>query len=127
MTIRGGEIIVDKAAIASRAAFPASLYRTDVLMILLVANRLLLRVIAIGVSVAAIWRSGHCRTNGSLSLIKLGFIFFRLLRLTNIKKAFSITEASRQSKHENWLLVDQSIIFTSWSLSVRIRNVSLRD
>lgn len=97
MTIRGGEVIVDKAAIASRAAFPAPLYWTDVLMILLVASRLLLRVIAIGVSVAAIWRSGHCRTDGSLSLIELGFMFFRLLRLTNIKRAFSVTGASKQT------------------------------
>lgn len=89
ITIGGREIFVGKPIITSSAAFPTPFYRADVLIILLVAVRLLLRIVAVGVPVAAIWRSGHCKTNGSLSLIKLGFIFFLLLRLTNIKRTFS--------------------------------------
>lgn len=98
VAIRGREVIVDEPAIASSAAFPAAFYWTDVLMILLVAIRGLLRVVAVGVPVAAIWRSGHCKTNGSLSLIKLDFIFFLLLRLTNIKRDFSVPGASTRHK-----------------------------
>lgn len=85
MPSRAREVIVDEPAIASRAVSSALFYWTDILLILLVAVRLLLRIIAVGVAVAAIGRSsGHCKANGSLFLIKLGFIFF-LLRLPNIK------------------------------------------
>lgn len=123
MPSRSREIIVDEPAIASSAVSPALFYWTDILLILFVAVRLLLRIIAVGVAVAAVGRSsGHCKANGSLSLIKLGFMFFLLLRLPNIRNLSGPLKLQHLASNEIRIVpLVQRAYVNPRLLSVRIR------